>query len=93
MQALLEAFNALAHKRQEDLQFLERANFTSDEEAMGITPSAFNMLNSKRDPPPLGRKKSVSLAAGTKLGNLTPTIVHQENESADDSAGSITIEK
>lgn len=45
MAALLEAFNQAAKRREEELQIIDKGNFTSDEEDMGITPSAFNLVN------------------------------------------------
>jgi hypothetical protein len=38
---------AAERKRKEELQFIEQANYTSDEEDMGISPSSYNVLNQR----------------------------------------------
>ena len=58
-------FNESARRRQEELAIIEKANFTSDEEDMGITPSTFDVLNQSKKGVK-GSKKQVSMAAGTK---------------------------
>ena len=40
-------FERSQRQRDDDLAFLEEANFTSDEEDMGITPSSFDILNQR----------------------------------------------
>lgn len=58
-------FNESARRRQEELAIIEKANFTSDEEDMGITPSTFDGLNQSKKGVK-GPKKQVSMAVGTK---------------------------
>ena len=44
---MLEAFNAAAKRRQQELTLVERPGLTSDEEAMGITPTSYNEQNQR----------------------------------------------
>lgn len=43
----MQEFERSQKQREDDLAFLEEANFTSDEEDMGITPSSFDILNQR----------------------------------------------
>lgn len=39
--------DSLKSKRIEDLQYIEKGNYTDDESDMGISPSAYNIMNQR----------------------------------------------
>ena len=81
----MEAFNAAVKRRHEELSFLEKANFTSDEEDMGITPSAYNAMNQRLEElRALSPKKTVVLPlenADNDEGDSSPV----DNDDSDSS--------
>ena len=44
---LIGGFQRAQAEREEELRVVEEANFTEDEEDMGITPSDYNILNQR----------------------------------------------
>ncbi len=44
---MMHELEAEKRRRDEELKFIEEANYTSDEDEMGVSPSSYNVLNQR----------------------------------------------
>eukprot|EP00347_Sterkiella_histriomuscorum_P023978 403332730 len=47
IQSIVNELEEERRKREQELNFIDEANYTSDEEEMGVTPSSYNVLNQR----------------------------------------------